>query len=121
MPRAVVAAEYIVSGKSRMNACPTTVLRVSRNAECFNEIIHAARPIRFPPSSEWAFVVLGVARTRRSLRQWGVFSVTARRGFGGFVSHTRCFVSVAENKSLSKAAREMFISQPAMTAQMNAL
>lgn len=33
----------------------------------------------------------------------------------------RCFVSVAENKSLSKAAREMFISQPAMTAQMNAL
>ena len=33
----------------------------------------------------------------------------------------RCFVSVAENKSLSKAAREVFISQPAMTAQMNAL
>lgn len=33
----------------------------------------------------------------------------------------RCFVSVAENKSLSKAARELFISQPAMTAQMNSL
>lgn len=33
----------------------------------------------------------------------------------------RCFVSVAENQSLSKAAREQFITQPAMTAQMNGL
>ena len=33
----------------------------------------------------------------------------------------RCYVSVAENQSLSRAAREQFITQPAMTAQMNAL
>lgn len=33
----------------------------------------------------------------------------------------RCYVSVAENQSLSKAAHEQFITQPAMTAQMNAL
>lgn len=33
----------------------------------------------------------------------------------------RCFVAVAKNKSVSKAAHEMLISQPAMTAQMNAL
>ena len=37
------------------------------------------------------------------------------------VFRMRCFVSVAKNRSLSKAAREMLISQPAMTAQMNAL
>ena len=33
----------------------------------------------------------------------------------------RCFVAVAERQSLTKAARELFISQPAMTSQMNAL
>ena len=33
----------------------------------------------------------------------------------------RCFVSVGDNQSLTKAAREMFITQPAMTSKMNAL
>lgn len=33
----------------------------------------------------------------------------------------RCFVAVAECQSLTKAARELFITQPAMTSQMNAL
>ena len=33
----------------------------------------------------------------------------------------RCFVSVGNNQSLTKAAREMFITQPAMTTKMNAL
>ncbi len=33
----------------------------------------------------------------------------------------RCFVSVSDNQSLTKAAREMFITQPAMTAKMNAM
>ncbi len=33
----------------------------------------------------------------------------------------RCFLSVGENQSLTKAAREMFITQPAMTTKMNAL
>lgn len=33
----------------------------------------------------------------------------------------RCFVAVAECHSLTKAARELFISQPAMTSQMNKL
>ena len=33
----------------------------------------------------------------------------------------RCFISVAENLSLSKAAREQCITQPAMSAQMTAL
>lgn len=33
----------------------------------------------------------------------------------------RCFVSVAEKQSLTKAARELYISQPAMTSQMKAL
>lgn len=33
----------------------------------------------------------------------------------------RCFISVAECQSLSRAAREQFITQPAMSAQMNAL
>ncbi|MBR2836265.1 MAG: LysR family transcriptional regulator [Coriobacteriales bacterium] len=37
------------------------------------------------------------------------------------VFRMKCFVSVAKNRSLSKAAHEMLISQPAMTAQMNAL
>ena len=33
----------------------------------------------------------------------------------------RCFVTVAECQSLTKAARELFITQPAMTSQMNDL
>lgn len=32
-----------------------------------------------------------------------------------------CFISVANNLNISRAAREMFISQPAMTVQMNSL
>ncbi len=33
----------------------------------------------------------------------------------------RCFVTVAEKQSISKAARELYISQPAMSAHMNAI
>lgn len=33
----------------------------------------------------------------------------------------KCFISVAEHRNMSAAAREMFITRPAMTAQMNAL
>lgn len=33
----------------------------------------------------------------------------------------QCFVSVAKNLSLTKAAREMFITQPSMSAQMSSL
>jgi DNA-binding transcriptional LysR family regulator len=33
----------------------------------------------------------------------------------------KCFISVAHNQSMTAAAREMFITRPAMTAQMNGL
>lgn len=33
----------------------------------------------------------------------------------------KCFISVAKHKNMSEAAREMFITRPAMTAQMNGL
>ena len=33
----------------------------------------------------------------------------------------QCFIAVAKHLSLSKAATEMFITQPSMTQQMNAL